>query len=416
MPVSRQDELFPDLTPPPDTRLHLQGTAGKPLTKRQKQFQKQLRKLESLRSDYDRMVARWERFLERYSRDIHPAELEQNRHRLAFIELLADAWQGRNRLGKHQRATLAEILERELTMAATIQPELPGNHERLDAIAAALEVARTEAVRAAHAEFRREMSDLDAEGAAEFEEAMAEFLEEMGLDGAGFSASMGPEDFTAELERQMREQFAGMAEDPGEASRPPPVRKRKLTAAQERAAAKAQEREKARQRTLSTIYKQLAKVLHPDLERDPARRAEKQHVMQELTVAHRNRDLHTLLRLELQWLEGESDHLEALSDEKLAVYLEVLREQVREVEASLHGVVAEPRFQAVAHFASGWHNLPPDTEEILADLQQDTDALAQTVARLQGPKGKTVLRGLIRAAQERQRAAERLGSFAFPLA
>src|SRR5262249_32289123 len=68
--------------------------------------------------------------------------------------------------------------------------------------------------------------------------------------------------------------------------------------------------EAARARTVAIIYKQLARVLHPDLEGDGGRRKEKLQLMQELTEAYRQRDLHTLLRLEMQWIENEGGDLE----------------------------------------------------------------------------------------------------------
>ena len=413
MQASRQDELFPDLSTRPETRLRLERPAGKAFTKRQKQFNQQLRKLEKLRAEYQKTVACWEHFLESYTREIRPAELAQNTQRLAFIKHLAALWQGRPRLGKNQRATVAKILERELSLAAAIQPELPGHHPELDAVAEALEKSRDDALRAAHAELRREMKGLDPEEAEYLDETLADFLDDLGFDGACFSASMSADEFTAEMERQKHVQADFFAEDEDSDGPPPRYRERAQTAAQKRAAAKAAEKEKARQRTLAMIYKQLAKVLHPDLEQDPARRAEKHRVMQELTAAYRDHDLHTLLRLELEWLEGENDRLEALGDEKLAIYLEVLREQVREVEASLRGVPGEPRFQAVAHFAAPYQRVPRRPVEILPEIARETEDLAATVARLQGPGARACVRELIHAEQERRKFEATLALFPF---
>src|SRR5439155_24603602 len=91
--------------------------------------------------------------------------------------------------------------------------------------------------------------------------------------------------------------------------------------------------EEARKRNIASIYKQLARVLHPDLERDNERQKEKVQLMQELTEAYRQKDLHTLLRLEMQWIENEGGHLDRLTEEKLSVYVEVLQGQVQGLEA-----------------------------------------------------------------------------------
>lgn len=104
---------------------------GKPFSKLQKQFDRQLRKLEHLRSDYEQLAARWEWFLRTYEREIRPAEMELNRHRISFLEALADAWEGPSRLGKRQRESLVGILERELVFASEIEPNLLEKHSRL---------------------------------------------------------------------------------------------------------------------------------------------------------------------------------------------------------------------------------------------------------------------------------------------
>ena len=79
------------------------------------------------------------------------------------------------------------------------------------------------------------------------------------------------------------------------------------------------EAEEFRKRSIANIYKQLARVLHPDLERDPERLMKKVQLMQELTEAYRQNDLHTLLRLEMQWIENEGGDNQRLTEEKLGV-------------------------------------------------------------------------------------------------
>jgi hypothetical protein len=64
--------------------------------------------------------------------------------------------------------------------------------------------------------------------------------------------------------------------------------------------------EEFRKRSIAKLYKQLARVLHPDLEQDRGLQSEKVQLMQELTEAYRQNDLHTLLRLELQWIETKA--------------------------------------------------------------------------------------------------------------
>ena len=91
----------------------------------------------------------------------------------------------------------------------------------------------------------------------------------------------------------------------------------------------------------------MAKLFHPDLEQDEDRKAEKVVLMQELTAAYEAKDLHALLTLELKWIHNENDHLESLTDEKLAVYLQILKEQAKELDYEKNTVFQHPQYAAL---------------------------------------------------------------------
>jgi hypothetical protein len=127
---------------------------------------------------------------------------------------------------------------------------------------------------------------------------------------------------------------------------------RKRTKKQLEAEAKRQAMDKARKQSLSSIYKQLAKVLHPDLEQDEQLRVEKEDLMKQLTVAYEAKDLHALLTLEMQWLHKSTDHIQKLSEDKLEIFNEVLREQVADLEAENYCVRHHPRFEPLIDFST----------------------------------------------------------------
>lgn len=111
--------------------------------------------------------------------------------------------------------------------------------------------------------------------------------------------------------------------------------------------------EEFRKRSIANIYKQLARVLHPDLERDTERQKKKVQLMQELTVAYRQNDLHTLLRLEMRWIENEGGDLDRLTEEKLDVYNEILGGQVQGLEQRLRDLMFHPRYRPIVMFNDG---------------------------------------------------------------
>ncbi len=71
-----------------------------------------------------------------------------------------------------------------------------------------------------------------------------------------------------------------------------------------------------------TIYRQLARTHHPDLERDPEKQADKTAQMQRITEAYEADDLYTLLQL-----LAESGPADADSDDVLARYTRALLQQ-----------------------------------------------------------------------------------------
>ena len=110
---------------------------------------------------------------------------------------------------------------------------------------------------------------------------------------------------------------------------------------------KAKELEKLQHEGLGMLYKQLAKVLHPDLEQDPTIKVEKEQLMKRLTTAYKNDDLHTLLSIEMEWFNRtESDEREGKlpSDEQLKIFNSLLKDQVKELEFTLAMASFHPRF------------------------------------------------------------------------
>ncbi len=70
--------------------------------------------------------------------------------------------------------------------------------------------------------------------------------------------------------------------------------------------------------------------------------------MKELTAAYESKNLHALLSLELKWIYKESSHLETLADDKLSVYLQLLKEQVNNLEYEKQGIFQQPQYAVLA--------------------------------------------------------------------
>ena len=161
-----------------------------------------------------------------------------------------------------------------------------------------------------------------------FDEMIAEVKErcaEMGveIDLSELTPEMSPQEVQSRIHRLLEE-----ADAPEEKkSRPKKKSKKELEREQ-----KQLQKEGARKKSIGSIYKSLAKLMHPDLEKDPEERLKKEEIMKELTLAYKANDLYTLLHLEQEWMSSNRERLNEMNDDQLKIYLELLREQVQELQ------------------------------------------------------------------------------------
>jgi hypothetical protein len=166
--------------------------------------------------------------------------------------------------------------------------------------------------------------------------------------------------------------------------------------------------EDLRKKTVATIYKQLARVLHPDLELDAALRRQKEVLMQELTVAYRNNDMLTLLRLEMEWIEREEGDIARLTDEKLAIYNQTLNEQVQNLERELYELPYHPRYQPITVPDGPFRVRIQDDGPAQAHALDDVNASMEANTRdLQSENGLVTLKAILNSYRDEQRAMER---------
>ncbi|ACU64058.1 J domain-containing protein [Chitinophaga pinensis] len=145
--------------------------------------------------------------------------------------------------------------------------------------------------------------------------------------------------------------------------------------------------EELRRKNVHHLYRQLAKVFHPDLEQDPERIQQKEELMKQLTIAREKGDLLSMLELELNWIQQEDRHPDQLTNEKLRLYNTTLQEQVKDLQQQISNLFHHPRYAFLQGFAKNvqgvrfidWKteknnldNLAQGLKEIIAGLSMDT--------------------------------------------
>lgn len=98
---------------------------------------------------------------------------------------------------------------------------------------------------------------------------------------------------------------------------------------------KKQEQTQQLKRSVKTVYTGLMKVFHPDTETDPERKAEKEEISKQITVAYGKQDFMGLLRLESEFLTNQKQRSGQLNDPQLRPYIKVLKEQKTEIKKQM---------------------------------------------------------------------------------
>jgi hypothetical protein len=94
-------------------------------------------------------------------------------------------------------------------------------------------------------------------------------------------------------------------------------------------------------KTLQDVYRKLAILLHPDREQDPAERARKTLLMQEVNAAYERKDLLLLLELRLRFEQVDESQIGSIAEDRLIQFNTLLAEQVRQLQQEL-AAVEEP--------------------------------------------------------------------------
>lgn len=385
--MAQQPPLFDDaasIEAPPSRSMALRAQPGQPLTKSQKTFNRLVAQIEQRRRRLDADKELFEEALVYHAQHL--------RHRIASAVTLR----------KNVVRALAPFLDDRRLKKGDVRVLESILIGQLDDILAHADVVEDD-VRALFE--RLHGADLTTVEDAEMEVAradMEDMFAEMGIDVdlSGVTKGMSDEDLAAQA-AQLADELKRHAAESETRSRST----RRRTKREQREEDLRQRAEEARKISLGSIYRQLAKVLHPDLEQDPEQRTRKGALMQQLTTAYASQDLHTLLRLQLEWVYSESADIARLADERLDAYNLVLKEQVAELERARAALPHNPRFQPLVEdrgpYGTRVRTNGPAEAQRLDDV---ASGLQSALEALQAPHALKHVRLLIRE----QRATDRV--------
>jgi hypothetical protein len=345
--------------------------AKEQLSKAQLTFKRLVKRIEKLRRKIDTETERLCGYLDMYTTELRPLEVELANQHKTLVRLLYPYLNDPSLGGRDSKAVLRQVLQDQLSSIIEVLGELA--EEDLQAIYAVVE--------------GKTVKDAEAEDFVRMREELEEMLGTLGVDADLSRFQPGMSD--AEMAAHMAELKARVEEErlsQETKTERPKTQRQKDREAREQAA------EELRKRDVGGLYRQLAKLLHPDLEQDPVLRAEKEAAMKQLTTAYKNSDLHGMLLLEVAWIAREQADASRLTDQKLAIYNKVLKEQVAELEEQLDAVLVHPRFQPLMQYVDPFFqelnfNGPAEKRALQGMLR----SIKKTLASLRGPNaGETV--------------------------
>ena len=365
-----QQSLFEekDIKPIAKTALVISSNKQKPLNRQQIAFNKLIKKIEKLRVELKTTSDDLDKQLAYYGKEIHPLETKANEKRKGILRIVFPQLQRNKKIKGEEKKTLKRFIISFLKDIFSNDANPP-------------EQDLKDIFKAVHGESYEEVAEDEFEM---MKDEMQNMFRENGFefDLGGLNKNMSAAEIAAkmkELSDEMKEQ-----EEEKEVNKS----NRKKTAKQLEKEAKTKQIEEVRNKNIKSIYKQLVKALHPDLEQDELVKAKKERLMQRLTVAYENNDLHEMLSLEIEFINKEENNIDTLTTDKLAIYNQVLKEQIQALEIQKVMLMQHPKFLPLMKYESFFRKNYFELKEGKEKLDLMISSMEDSLKKL---KGKSVL-------------------------
>lgn len=161
-------------------------------------------------------------------------------------------------------------------------------------------------------------------------------------------------------------------------------------------------------KSMREIYLELVKELHPDRETDETLRALKEERMKQLTEAYKQKDLASLLMMQINWLQEESAKTpQAQTDDVLKRFNKLLRAQLDRLNEEFHLICMAP-LAGVENTYTYLRNIPlKELDFRLNDLLQQQKNLLESVEEyMQSVSTLTGMRAFLKKYRKQKKEEE----------
>ncbi len=323
----KQQSLFPNIDDSlkKSSSLVLSKFKNKILSKEQSLFNKYSKKIELLRNQIESEQLKYENLVKYFITKVEP---EQKSYADALIEFVKQLFI----MYKHEKLTNIAKEKLSLLIISNLKSAFKF-------------VVPSDDVKAIYDSFNDTSYDEEeSEQIDMMKDSMGDMFSEMFGTNIDFSDMDMSEEGMAKKLAEMKEIFENQEKNS------PKTKSRKKTKREIDFEIKKKQAEELQNKNIRSIYTSLAKMLHPDLELDEMKRLEKEELMKKVTNAYHEKDLHTLLKLEIEIIHKENENLEHLTDEKLKLLNIALKEQVDELEEEKEMQKHHPKYENIGEF------------------------------------------------------------------
>ncbi len=286
--------------------LVLTQKSGKDLSKLQKQFNANVKKINELKQKLEDDTAGLRHIITRIKAEIFPLE-EKHNNTLVEMVYVFDKHYDDPYFKKKEKEKIADfILEKSTELIQSLgKDELKPIYDKYS---------------------EESYDEMNAEAEGEASELMKNMMKSMfGIEVDDDADLTNPEKMQEYVAQKMEEK---------EAEAEAKKASKKKSAKQIEKEEKDKEEAKNISKAARSIYADLVKAFHPDRELDEVERERKTEIMKQVTEAYSNDDLFELLRLKIE-LQGSDIESLTMVDEQLKYYNKMLKEQIIELENNL---------------------------------------------------------------------------------
>jgi len=102
-----------------------------------------------------------------------------------------------------------------------------------------------------------------------------------------------------------------------------------------------------------------------------------------------------MLSLEMDWIYKEEQHTDKLGTDKLAIYNQVLKEQVQDLEEQKFALMEHPRFQPLLRYSSLFGNRNINLPMEKKQLEEMLWTIKRSITNLKGNKALEEVENII---------------------